>query len=181
MDFSFSKWLIETTMVVPGEPGTRPIPGGHIRLYHYTNPRKAGVSPEQMAEIIRRNGIDIKHAKGSTYGEPNVVWASAELPQRGHIYAEFSVPWNDPRFAIGKPESEQDAQRMAHSGANVAFRDSIRPEEIIAVHEPWHHTYNYLKKNNMITRVLEGEFDYLLDGRHEDEANAIQYIKVNER
>lgn len=179
---TFSKWLIETVNSgVPSEPGIVPIPNGYIRLYHYTNPRKAGMTPEAMAETIRKNGIDIKYAKGSTYGEPNVVWASSSKPERGHIYAEFSISWDDPRLVIGKPNSEQNAQDYAKSGGNFAFRDSIRPEEIIAVHEPWHHTYNYLKKNDMIVRVLEGEFDYLLDGRHEDEAKAIQYIKANKR
>ena len=68
-------------VVVPEEPGTEHIPSNHIRLYHYTN-----ASPE----TIRREGIKRAHARGSEYGEYDVVWASLTMPPRHKNYVEFS-------------------------------------------------------------------------------------------
>ncbi|NIQ15291.1 MAG: hypothetical protein GTO02_13125 [Candidatus Dadabacteria bacterium] len=114
-------------------------------------------------------------ARGSTYGEPNVVWASTQLPNRDKIYVEFFIPMDDPRWQIGKPRSQKDVDWLHGSGADVNFSDSIKPNEIIAIHLPWHHSYRYLVKNNMISQALEGEFDYLKPDS--DEAKAVSYIK----
>jgi hypothetical protein len=47
------------------------------------------------------------------------------------------------------------------------FKDSILPNEIILVYEPWHKHYFYIKRNAEVLRgVLSGEFDYLLDELH---------------
>lgn len=143
---------------VPAEPGSTPIPEGHIRLYHYTK------GPlEASAENLRKNGIDIAKAVGHTYGEPDVVWASVEKPDKGKVYAEFSIPRDDP--ALDRMFKQRDAQGKLYplgTQQDVFLHRSIKPEELIAVHEPWHHSYRYLVKNNMQDRVKAGEFDYLL-------------------
>lgn len=156
----FRNWLLveNASNWVPPEPGTTPIPPEHVRLYHYTK-----VATAEAAEILRQNGIDISKAKGSTYGEPNVVWASSALPDRSKVFAEFSISVNDPRWAQGKPEAGVDPREYEKRRWDCYFRDSIRPEEILAVHEPWHYQYRYLMKNpGLWDELEEGEFDRLL-------------------
>jgi hypothetical protein len=152
------------------------MPADHVRLYHYTKVPEGGTE-EQAADRLWQGGIDISKARGSTYGEPDVVWGSTQLPHRGKVYAEFSVHKDDPRWGIGRPRTPGDVDWLHKSGANVTFQDSIQPEEILAVHLPWHHTYRYLEEHDMFPRVIDGEFDYLLDNPDSDEAKAINYIK----
>jgi hypothetical protein len=165
---------------VPPAPGEMPLPADHVRLYHYTR-LSEGDTQEQVAERLLQEGIDIGKARGSTYGEPNVVWGSTQLPHRGKVYAEFSVHKDDPRWGIGRPRTSKDVDWLHKSGADVTLLDSIKPEEILAVHLPWHHTYRYLKENNMFPEVLNGDYDYLLDKPESDEAKAINYIKAYHR
>tara|TARA_Y100000034_G_C6775813_1_gene346405 strand:- start:15 stop:527 length:513 start_codon:yes stop_codon:yes gene_type:complete len=144
---------------VPSEPGSTPIPADHVRLYHYTNDNTG-----EAADRLRNNGIDIGKAKGSTYGEPNAVWASSAMPGQHKVFAEFSVDRNDPRWAIGKVDEAESVEEYAERRWDVTFLDSIRPEEIIAVHEPWHYRYRYMLNNpGLIEEVKRGEFDHLLD------------------
>jgi hypothetical protein len=161
---------------VPPAPGTVPIPPGNVRLYHYINLR-TGQTEEQALESVRQTGIDISKSRGHTYAEPNVVWASTQIPNRGKIFLEFFMPADDARWLIGRPRTPEDVDWLHKSGADVTFRDSIGPDEIIAIHLPWHETYRYLKENDITPRVLEGEFDNLLDKPESKEARAIQYIK----
>jgi hypothetical protein len=161
---------------VPPAPGAMPIPADHVRLYHWTRV-PPGVTEERVAENIMQEGLDIKKARGSTYGEPNVVWGSTKVPNRGKVFVEFSVHKDDPRWGIGKPRTTGDVEWLHKSGADVTFQDSIRPEDILTVHLPWHDTYRYLKDHDMFSRVIDGEFDYLLDKPESNEAKAITYIK----
>jgi hypothetical protein len=165
---------------VPPEPGTTPIPADHVRLYHYISSQKGGQgseSQEQMAENLKRGGIDISKARGSTYGEPNVVWASTKPPNRQKVFAEFDIHKDDQRWLIGRPKTPGDVDWLNKGNIDVTFRDSIKPEEIIAVHLPWHNTYRYLKEHNMFPDILNGDYDHLLDDPERDEAKAINYIK----
>jgi hypothetical protein len=165
---------------IPPAPGTTPIPPDHVRLYHYISSHKGGQTPEsqeQMAENLKRGGIDIGQARGSRYGEPNFVWASTKPPGSHKVFAEFDIHKDDPRWAIGRPKAPNDVEWLNKGNIDVNFRDSIRPEEIIAVHMPWHNSYRYLKENDMFSEVLNGDYDYLLDDPERDEAKAINYIK----
>ena len=165
---------------VPPAPGTTPIPPGHVRLYHYFSVRNAkGQSDEDLVNSVKKDGLDIKRAKGSQYGEPNAVWASSQMPERGHRFVEFDMPVDDPRWIQMVNKDQATADRLNKNGGNFSFAGSIRPEEIIAVHLPWHGTYRYLVSHNMIPRVLAGEFDNLLDDPDSPEAKAIKYIKSN--
>ena len=158
---------------VPKEPGTVPIPPNHLRLYHYTY-----TDPE----IIKREGLLQSKSRGSTYGEPNVVWASMEQPSRYKLYAEFSMAIDDQRFSgIGlKPNVSMGAEWYKGRSDNFAIFGDVKPSEIIAMHEPWHHTYRYMiEDKNLIDKALGGEFDDLLTGKHPNEAKAIIAIKQN--
>lgn len=142
---------------LPPAPGTTPIPRDHIRLYHYT---------DASAADIREHGLLLNKAKGETYGEPNMVWASAQQPQGGRTFAEFHIAMDDPRFAIGEPmrirndstyagkfvDDKGNAYNVSpkdyeKNGSNVAFRADIKPDEIVAVHEPWMEHARYFKDN----------------------------------
>jgi hypothetical protein len=165
-----------------------------VRFYHYTNPGAA--DPQQIhqaAQSIARNGILIGKARGESYGEPNLVWASAQLPHHSKVFAEFSVAMDDPRWRVGEPNlvPQQHAkfttapgqhynispEEYYKRGSNVAFIDSILPHEIIAVHEPWHKHHRYIVSDpQLYQEAVNGELDHLLDTEY---APAIQKIKLD--
>lgn len=151
--------------VIPPEPGTAPILAGNARLYHYT-----GADPEQ----IRQQGLRLDQAKGESYGEPNQIWASARPPSLdNHNVVEFHVPVNDPRWQIGRYEPyinygegvgpENYGQYLHDRGAHVTFQGDIRPDEIAAVHEPWHQSYRYMMDNYPKETTDPSEFDWTQD------------------
>jgi hypothetical protein len=157
---------------VPKEPGTVPIPSNHLRLYHYTF-----TDPE----IIRKQGLKLSAAKGNTYGEPNMVWASLQEPNNSKTFVEFSMAIDDPRFTNMGSKPSVSAGVEFYKGRNSDFTilGDVNPSEFIAIHLPWHHTYRYLVDNNMVTEVLDGKFDYLIDDKHPNEAKAIMTVKHN--
>ena len=159
---------------IPKEPGTVPIPNNHLRLYHYT---------DASTEELKRNGLLLNKAKGHTYGEPNFVWASLQKPPRYKRYVEFSVPIDDSRFSTwgSKPDARGGVEYYKGKSNDFTFMGDIKPDEFIAIHEPWHHVYRYLvdKKQSQIKNILNGEYDYLIDDRYSNEAEAIKAVKVN--
>ena len=70
------------------EPGTRPIPAGTIRLFHYTGGEGINEVRSNLASIMD-NGLGMQHAKGENYGEPNMVWGSTEEPRSFKYFVEF--------------------------------------------------------------------------------------------
>jgi hypothetical protein len=162
------------TAEVPPEPGTIPIPSNHFRLYTYT--KFAGFGDDQnheAANSLREVGLDIGMAKGHTYGEPDAVWASTAMPHHGKVFAEFSVADDDPRFSYGmRPDPGWKDRNI-----DVSFKDSIRPDEILAVHEPWHWRYRYLMENDdLVEQARKGELDDLLD--EQEYGPAVQKAKA---
>lgn len=159
---------------IPQEPGTVPIPSNHLRLYHYT---------DASTEELNRNGLLLNKSKGHTYGEPNFVWASLQKPKDYKRYVEFSVAIDDPRFSMwgAKPDVERGVEFYKGRSNDFTFMGDIKPDEFIAIHEPWHHVYRYLvdEKPSIIPNILNGEYDYLIDDRYPNEAEAIKAVKVN--
>lgn len=157
---------------VPPQMGTTQIPQGHIRLYHYTrgNP-----------DDVRSYGLKLSHAKGHTYGEPDLVWASSNPPDpRSKNIVEFHVPANDPSMALEKPRDGQSLDEWQSGMNHVGFVRDIQPNEIIAVHEPWHVKYRYIMSHpDVLKRVLSGELDDLMNSQyHLDDGRAIKEIKL---
>ena len=146
-------------------PGDTPIPEGHVRLYHYT---------DAPIETIRQEGLDISKARGEEYGEPNLVWASAAVPNEDiKNFVEFSIPADDPRLqsGVGGPIKGQEKEWMESnyaSARNVGLGGSVEPDEILAYHEPWMAGYRYLADEPTRSRVVAGEYDSFLT---DDEAN----------
>ena len=117
-----------------------------MRLYHYTNAGTAAL------RSIERHGILRTHAQGNRYGEPAVVWASTERPRPFKEYVEF---WARPaEIDIGSggfrdvrhPTAEEIAD-LEQRRSNVTLWGDVPAAQIVAVHEPWHHTYRYLEEN----------------------------------
>ena len=162
---------------VPPEPGTKPIPHNHLRLYHYTDP--------ECLDDIRKHGLQLKHAKGHTYHEPNFIWASLSKPRDFKTFIEFSVAINDPRltqFGGAKPREDLGVEFYKNRGSDFTFSQDITPNDFIDIHEPWHHPYRYITQEgtNIIEEVLNGKFDYLLEKESTpNEAKAILAIKQN--
>jgi hypothetical protein len=150
-------WLQKTAQQdLMQEPGTLPVPPGHIRLYHYL--------PRDQVENVRQQGIDIGQARGETYGEPNAVWGSTRKPSDNHTFVEFSVSTDDPSWFINKPDTPEHAQEFQNSGSDATFGRTIMPNEFIAIHEPWHNRYRYLMNDpQLLQEVQHGKFDHLLD------------------
>jgi len=180
----FGEWLLAENDFafmheVPPEPGTLPIPPDHVRLYHYTKVNGADdASKFQAAELLRQRGVDISQARGSSYGEPNVVWASTATPDPSRVFAEFSIGMNDPRWAMNKPAPGENPREYEARRWDCYFRDSIRPDEIVAVHEPWHWKYRYLRKNpNLWDQLEQGDFDRAMND--EEYGPAIRRAKID--
>lgn len=169
--------LLENTdkIPVPPEPGTIPIPSNHLRLYHYTNTDPA---------IIKKEGLRLSHARGNTYGEPDAIWCSLQLPHDNKIFVEFSVAIDDKRFiqfAGPAPDPYKSPKDYEGRGSDFTLFGDVLPNEFLAIHEPWHHHYRYLiaEGERFIANILAGEFDFLLDRPNSDEAKAILAVKHN--
>jgi GNAT superfamily N-acetyltransferase len=163
------------------EPGTVPIPEGHVRLFHIT--------PLRNAEAIKRDGITVSAARGESYGEPNQVWASSglrssqarrvldhDIMDSDFAVVEFHV--SPDRLDVGsKVGSGTDAEWAASLEArqsDVTVRGDVSPDDIVAVHEPWETAYRVLSEYR--EQVIAGEYDNVLD--IESYRKAIERIKA---
>lgn len=112
-------------------PGTSAIPEGHVRLFHYTG--------DEGLKGIKKSGLKVSSSQGDTYGEPNVVWASAQHPSDENLsnknFVEFHVDPSD--LDIGKDRSPEE---LTAYGSNVTSVKDIPRENIVAFHQPWHST-----------------------------------------
>ena len=122
------------------------------------------VAPKKFeaAQKLRTNGIQIGMAKGNSYGEPNVVWASSQMPGQHMVFAEFGMKMDDDRWLQGKPDPKMSAAQYEKMHWDCYFQGSILSREIIAVHEPWHQKYRYMLANDLIEKAKAGEYDMLL-------------------
>jgi len=132
---------------LPPEPDTTPIPEGHVRLYHQTSKENLG--------SIKRNGLQLSRARGIE--GPRGIYADEQgfygAPGGQMPTVEFSVPkerWDRPFVRV---DSMLDQGRVA-------------PENIIAVHYPWHAHARYAENDPEIVKAtLAGEHDFLLNDR----------------
>lgn len=154
--------------LVPSEKGSQPIPEGHVRLYHYTR---------GTPESIRGHGILLGRAKGSTYGEPNLIWGSTLPPGPHHTIVEFHVPASDISHHANYPEKGADLRDWESRNMHATLVRDIQPHEILAIHEPWHDRYRYIASHPDVARaVLAGEHDDLMEV--EDYGPAIRAYKA---
>lgn len=143
---------------IPPEPGETPIPEGHVRLFHSTN-----ADPESL----REQGLLLNKARGGEYGENNVIWAQAGKPlgdvDNTVATVEFSMDVNDPALSTGgipRFKKEFDPHDLEQKREHVTISRDISPDEIVAVHEPWHSNYRYLETMQPDTLELALEDDW---------------------
>ena len=140
---------------IPPEHETIKIPNNYVRLFHQTS--------EENLKNIKQHGIQFNKAKGIE--GPKGIWATEPNDGAGFYGNVTEVPTVE--FAIPKKEWE---------ATFPAIQRDIKPNEIIAIHYPWHSTVRYFIKHNMLDKVKNGEYDYLLDN-DDDYSKAIHYIK----
>lgn len=115
-----------STSNIPAEPGTTPIPEGHVRLYHYTT--------ERAIPGISQVGLHAQHAgRAASDKEPALVWATEHAPAGGkdQFHLKPVVEFHVPKEVWEKGASIPGFQKTALDGP-------IHPSNVIAIHEPWH-------------------------------------------
>lgn len=153
---------------LPPDPGTVPVPEGHVRLWHYT--------PLENVPSIREHGLQRRFARGDAGNgdltDPSAgMWASTYPPEHlnhsdGHAAvvefhahpSEISGNAESPWMAENKREPGQswedrtwDSGKLREWNAghhHVIMRGSVPPEHILAIHEPWHHAARYMRKDD---------------------------------
>ena len=163
--------------VLPPDPGTAPIPHGHVRLYHYT--------PLENAPSIREHGLLFSHARSDAGNgdltEPSAgVWASTNQPKdilsnhSGHAaVVEFHVhpseisdyaesPWR----AMNKDRSyDPEKLREWNEGHHhVIIKGDVKPDRFVAIHEPWHGAARYMRKSGPLSEYQWVKDDYARGG-----------------
>jgi DNA polymerase III epsilon subunit-like protein len=130
----------EEASIIPAPPGSVPIPEGHVRLYHYSN--------EENIDAIKKDGLIAQEdGPAAQDGEPAMIWAHEDEPVggpeqfRARPIVEFHVPleqWNGGDG--GEPGN--------------AMQGPISPENIVAIHEPWHFMVRDILDNNSPSEIL---------------------------
>lgn len=139
---------------IPFEPGTEPIPDGHVRLYHQTNAK--------YLRSIRRNGLEARQP----FEGPRGLYADEE--------GFYGKPENVPTVEFHVPKEHWDRPFVKTGGSIYDAR--VEPENIIAVHHPWHQTARYIESEpDVLNSVLNGEDDKLLNDKQY--GPAIRFIK----
>jgi len=164
-----------TTSDIPAEPGSTPIGKDEVRFYHYTLP--------ENLESIKTNGLQVTSARGETYGEPNLVWGSTS--KQGYDFnsqtiVEYKLPIEELRsfLVAGSPGQNTSAEELTAGNHNIGVPFDVKPENIIAIHEPWQSTYRYIKgSDSSMQSALNGDFDHLTMEEYPKEFRAIQQIK----
>jgi hypothetical protein len=150
--------VVEEGDRLPPDPGTAPVPEGHVRLWHYT--------PLENVPSIREHGLQRSYARGDAgdhdLSDPSAgVWASTKRPDDilnnhsgGAAVVEFHAhpeeisghaesPWH----AMNKDRTwDQDKVREWGEGYHhVIMRGDVHPSQIAAIHEPWHGSARYMR------------------------------------
>lgn len=135
---------------LPPLPGTAPIPEGHVRLFHQTQ--------AAHLEGIRSEGIHIRHARGIE--GPKAIYAD----EKGFYGKPGDVPTVE--FHVPKEHWKQPFVRTPH----------VTPDQIVAIHEPWHHTARYIHAK-VLDQALAGDFDHLKD-RPSTDKSALEHLQA---
>ncbi len=116
---------------VPPEPGTVPVPSGHVRLYSIVG----AIGESAPAEVIRREGLRLDKATPyrDQFSEFTAIWAAIGYPDKRFLHyhtciVEFSAPAEEVEHSAGS----------LRPGVTVTLSRDITPSELLAVYEPWH-------------------------------------------
>lgn len=154
---------------LPPDPGTQPIPEGHIRLWHYT--------PLHNVPSIREHGLQRQFARGDSgtgdLSEPSAgVWASTKRPDDilnnheggfgvveyhahpGELSPNAETPWHS------------DPQEWAKGYHHVIMQGDVHPRSIVAIHEPWHGAARYMRDDDSSLKSYQWVKDEYAKGPH---------------
>jgi len=135
---------------LPPEPGTVPIPKGHVRLYHQTSEENLGA--------IKHQGLKFSKARG--FEGPRAIYA-------------------DEKGFYGKPGDKPTVEFHVHKDRwhpPFVTGEDVKPHEIIAVHRPWHDRARYAERDpRLIKQIVAGEHDRLLKDDYYH--HTVSYIK----
>lgn len=112
-----------SSQTVPPVPGSQTIPDGKVRRFHVTSANPADIS---------KSGLLMDKAKGIEGPKAIYSWASYEEAKRYAGDSPIVEFWDDASKYQNSPNA-----RTGDVGAS----------QIIAIHEPWHEEYRYLKEN----------------------------------
>lgn len=125
---------------VPEDPGTVDIPEGAVRLFHYTK--------TEAIDKIKKDGLVAQEdGPAARDQEPAMIWAQQDEPVGGRDQfdlkpvVEFQVPeetWNSGPFS------------------GDALVESVSPNNIIAIHEPWHGWARKITKRHSAEEIANG-------------------------
>jgi hypothetical protein len=173
---------------IPADPGTTPIPEGHVRLWHYTG--------LWNLDSIREHGLLASKARGDGGSGPNEassgVWASTRAPEdwQRALHVEFHAPLSDISQRASDPWREMSGLDEPGSFGkgyhHVIMKGSVRPEQILGLHEPWHASVRMIRDNggpdqydDMMGGYKEGEPTGHRDT--DDAVRAYHYLKNTSR
>lgn len=156
------------TSLPASKPGTKPVPSGGVRGFHYT-------SPDHIRSILNQGLLG---SVASPYSEEgNVVWAQAGVPQvisgasgmqneaMDKVWVEFWTPVESCLVGTGSGGASQ----MESHGSHFAVVD-VPPSRFLGVYLPWHFAYWFLDSSNHRQRALDGELDFMVDDYEYGEA-----------
>jgi hypothetical protein len=119
---------------IPPEPGSQPIPEGHVRIFHQTWPRHV--------ESIREQGL--RRDLSSASSESPVVFGSAGTPDydmtnRPHVefHADPTTELDIGSHVRGTDPAEH-VRQLEKRRSTVTMQGDVPPSSIVAIHEPWH-------------------------------------------
>jgi len=146
---------------VPPRLGTAPIPEGHVRLYHHTWSKNV--------PSIREHGLLAEMGKGDSgkgYGNELSagVWAASQHPepdpQSDRHVIEFHA--HPSEIDVNGPSPGQDVHKWQQGDHNVLMRGSVKPENILAIHAPWHTAYHQINDDPRDREdVKNGKLDWV--------------------
>jgi len=143
---------------LPQEIGKTPIPEDHVRLFHHTWAKNI--------PSIREHGLLAERGKGDSgkgYGQEESagVWGSTRHgppePEGDRHVVEFHV--HPSEIAVNGPYPGSDHHEWNQGDHNVLLKGSVKPENISAIHDPWHTAYHQMSELRMREETLKGYYD----------------------
>jgi hypothetical protein len=153
---------------LPPEFGSQPIPPGAVRVQHLTWSKNV--------ESIRKEGL--LQSKTSPHSEAQQVFATTgdklEYPMSGEsdraVVEGYAFPHGtgpDQPYSQLDVGSGMSPERAASRHSTVTFHGDLPPEQIIAIHEPWHAAFRYITSegDRMLDEVAKGTYDSMMNDK----------------
>lgn len=138
---------------------------------------------------ILQNGLRIDKGLGQTYGEPNLIWGTTGYNGRYNKTAptvEFQISPEHLSSAYhpGSRNEDQYDEYWKNSTNYITLTKNIEPEDILAIHAPWHEHLKYALENpDVIEMIKKDPKDFLEKakafGEYETYEPIVRYLIAN--